>query len=66
MTLHAEYSLCSSSVAEILNLLLAIPTFEAISTESLVSSQDRQILDFVATAAAAICTIVANQRPVSK
>lgn len=66
MTLHAEYALRRPRVFEVLNLLLAIPTSKTRGTERLISRQDSQILDFVPTGAAAVGTVVANQRPVAE
>ena len=59
MTVHAEDSLRGSSISKVLNLPLAVSALEAVGAKSLVARQDRQILDFVATAATAIGAVVA-------
>jgi hypothetical protein len=59
MTVHTKYALRSSRIAKVLNLFLAIATFEAIRAEGLISSQYGQVLDLVSTAAAAVCAVVA-------
>jgi hypothetical protein len=59
MTVHTEYALRSSRIAKVLNLFLAITTFEAIRAEGLVTSQYCQVLDLVSTAAAAVRAVVA-------
>lgn len=59
MTVHTEYALRSSRIAKVLNLFLAIATFEAIRAEGLVASQYGQVLDLVSTAAAAVRAVVA-------
>ena len=61
MTFHAKYSLGRPSVFEIFDLLLAVPTFEAVGAEGLITGKDGQILDLVITDAAAISTVVANE-----
>jgi hypothetical protein len=66
MTGHAEDTLRSAGIAQILNLALAIPAPEAVGTEGLVAGQNGQILDFVTTVVAAICTVVAYQRAVAE
>ena len=66
MTRHAEDTLRSAGIAQVLDLALAIPTAEAVGTEGLVASQDGQIFDLVAAVVAAICTVVAYQRAVAE
>ncbi|KAL9057947.1 MAG: hypothetical protein Q9206_002143 [Seirophora lacunosa] len=66
MALHAEYALRCPRILEVLDLLLAVPTSKTRGTEGLVSGQDSQILNFVPTGAAAVGTIVADQRPVAE
>ena len=66
MTIHAKYTLRCSRITKILDLLLAVPAFEAVRAECLVPSKDRQILDLVSARATAIGAIVADQGPVAK
>jgi hypothetical protein len=66
VTRHAEYTLRRASIAEILNLALAVPASEAVGTESLVTGQDGQVLDLVAAVVAAVCAVVAYQRAVAE
>lgn len=66
MAFHTKYSLRRPSIFEILNLLLAISTFEAGRAESLIARKDCQILDLVPADTTAVCTIVAYERPVAE
>lgn len=66
VTLHAKDALRSPGVAKIFNLALAVSAFEAAGAEGLVSSQDGEILDFVAAGTAAIGAAVAYQRAITK
>lgn len=61
MTAHAENTLRSARIAQIINLSLTTATSEAASTERLVAGQDGQVLDLVATCATAVGTIVADE-----
>ena len=66
MTFHAEYSLRSPSIFEILNLLFAIPTLEACCAKGLISRKNGQILYLVITDAATVSAIVADKRPIAE
>jgi hypothetical protein len=66
VTFHAKYSLRCPSVFEIFDLLLAVPTLKAVGAEGLIAGQDGQILDLVIADTAAVCTIVADERPVAE
>ena len=66
MAVHAKDALRRACIAEVLNLLLAIATLEAIRAESLITRQYCQIFDLISTAAAAVCAIVADQRPITE
>jgi hypothetical protein len=66
MTVHAEYALRSPRISQVLDLLLAVPAFEAIGAEGLVSGQDGQILNLVAAAATAVCAVVADQGSITE
>lgn len=66
MTLHTKNSLRSSSVFQVLNLLLAIPTFEAGCAKSLIACEDCQILNLVPADTAAVGTVVADERSITK
>lgn len=46
--------------------MLAIPTPEAIRAEGLITSQDSEVFDFVATVVAAVCAVVAYERSVAE
>jgi hypothetical protein len=59
MTFHAENTLRSARIAQVLNLSLAVPASEALSTKSLVSRQDGQILDLVVAGATTIRAVTA-------
>lgn len=66
MTLHAEYALRSSGVAKVVNLAFAVPAFETASAEGLVPGQYGKILDLIAACAAAVGTVVADERAVTE
>jgi hypothetical protein len=63
---HAEDTLRSAGIAQILNLALAVPTPEAVGTEGLVAGQDGQVLNLVAAMIAAIGAVVAYQGAVAE
>jgi hypothetical protein len=63
---HAEDSLRRSCVSEILDLAFAVPASEARRAESLVACEDSQILDLIAAGAAAVCTIIADERAITE
>ena len=61
MAVHAKDTLCSSRITKVLNLPLAISTFEAIGTKCLIACEDSEILNLVATTTAAICAVITYQ-----
>jgi hypothetical protein len=63
---HAEDTLRRASIAQVLNLALAVPAPEAVGTKGLVACQDSQVLDLVAAVVAAICAVVAYQRAIAE
>lgn len=63
---HTEDPLRCPCIFEILDLLFAIPTFEAGGAKSLIARKNGQILDLVPADATAVCTIIANERPIAK
>lgn len=66
MAVHAKDAVRGPGVAQILDLPLAVPTAEAGRTEGLVSCQDGEILNLVSTGAAAVGTVVADERAVAE
>ena len=66
VTIHAEYPLRCSSIFQIFDLLLAIPTFETIRAECLIACEYCKVFDFVPTHTATICTVVADERAVTE
>lgn len=66
MTTHAEDSLRSASIPQILDLPLAIATSETAGAEGLVAGQDGEVFDLVIARAATVGTIVAYERAVAK
>lgn len=66
MAVHAEYSLGRTSIAQVLNLFLAVSTPEALSAERLVTRQNSQVLYLVATGIAAVRAVAANQGAVAQ
>ena len=66
MTVHAEHALGGACIAQILDLLLAIATSETSGAVCLVASEDGQILDLVAAGAAAVGTVVADERAIAE
>lgn len=66
MTAHAEDALTCACITQILNFPFAVAALEAGGAEGLVAGQNGQILDFVATGAAAVSAIVADEGSVTK
>lgn len=66
MALHTEDTLRCPRIAQVLDLLLAVPALEALGAKSLVAGQDGQILDLVRARAAAVRAIAADQRAVAE
>lgn len=66
MAVHAKNPLRGSRVAKVLDLFLAVATFEAVGAEGLITRQYGQIFDLVAAAAAAVRAIVAYERSVTE
>ena len=66
MAFHTEYPLRSPRITQILNLFLAIPAPKATGTKSMISGEDSQILNLVPTRSAAVCTIIADERTITK
>lgn len=59
MARHAEDTLRRAGIAQVLDLALAIPTSKTICTKGLVTRQDGEIFNLVATVVAAVCAVVA-------
>lgn len=57
MTFHAENTLRSARIAQVLNLSFAVPASEALSAESLVSRQNGQVFDLVVARATTVCAV---------
>lgn len=66
MARHAEDTLRCASIAQVLDFALAVSAPEAVCAESLVASQDGQVLDLVAAMVAAVRAVVTNQGSVSE
>ena len=66
MARHAEDTLRSTGISEVLDLAFAVPTAEAIRTKGLVTSKDGQILNLVPAVITAVCAIVAYQGAIPK
>lgn len=66
MTAHTEYALGCASVAQVLNLPLAVSTSEARRAECLVTGKNGQILDLIAASIAAVRAVVADERTVAE
>ena len=66
MTVHAEHALRRSSIAQVLNLLLAATAAEASGAVCLVTRQDSQILNFLSACAAAVRAAIADERAVAQ
>jgi hypothetical protein len=66
VTGHAEDALRGASIAKVINLPLAISTFEAVCTECLVSGQYGQVFNLVVARAAAVCAVVAYERAIAE
>lgn len=66
MTAHTKDALTGARISQVIDLALAVSAFEAISAKGLVSGQYREVFDLVAASAAAVCTIVADERAVAE
>lgn len=66
MARHAEDALGGASIAQVLDLALAVAASEAIRTEGLVPRQNGEILNLIAAVVAAVGAVVADQRAVSE
>lgn len=66
MTAHAEDTLARARITQILNLPLAVAALEAGSAECLIAGQDGEVFDLVATGAAAVCAVVADEGAVAE
>ena len=66
MTAHAKDALGRTRIAQVLDLPLAVATPKASGTERLVSREDGQVFDLVATCVAAVGAIVADERAIAQ
>lgn len=66
MAAHAKYALRCPCISEVLDLPLAVPASETRCTEGLIACEDSQILNLVTAGAAAICTVVADERAITE
>ena len=66
MAVHAKDALRCPSISEVLDLLLAVSTLEAIGAECLVSCEDCQIFNLVTTVTTAVRAVVADQGAVAQ
>jgi len=66
VTRHAKDALACTRIPQILNLPLAISTFEAGSAKGLVACENGEVFDLVTTGVAAICAVVAYERAVTE
>jgi hypothetical protein len=66
MARHAEDSLRGASIAQVLDLALAVPASEAVCAKGLVAGQDGQVLDLVSAVVAAVGAVVADERAIAE
>jgi hypothetical protein len=66
MTRHAEYALGRACISKVFDLSLAIPAAEAAGAKRLITGQDGQVFDLVATGTATVGAVVADERPVAE
>lgn len=66
MAAHAEDPLGGSRVSQVLNLSLTVATPEARRAERLVTSEDGEVFDLVSASTAAVCAVVADERPIAE
>lgn len=66
MAVHAEHSLASARISQVLDLLLAVPATKAPRAICLIAGEDGEILDLIATGAAAIRAVVADERTIAE
>ena len=66
MAPHAEDALRCPRVSQVLDLAFTVSASEAGGAESLVPGEDGEIFDFVATGAATVGAVVADERAVTE
>lgn len=66
MTTHAEDSLRSARISQILNLSLAVATPETARTERLVAGEDGKVFYLIATRAATVRAVVTYKRAIAQ
>lgn len=66
MAAHAKDALGGPCITEIFNLALAVSTAKAAGAKGLISGQDGQVLNLVATGAATVGAVVANEGAVAE
>lgn len=66
MAVHAEHALAGARISQVLDLFLAVPAAKASRAISLVTGENGEILDLVATGATTIGTVVADERAIAE
>lgn len=66
MAVHTEDSLRSSSVSKVFDLALTISAAKTGSAKCLIPRKDSQVLNLVTASAAAVCTVVADERSIAE
>ena len=63
---HAEDALRRARIAQVLDLPLAVATFEAVGAEGLVAGEDGQVLDLLPARVARVGAVVADERAIAE
>jgi len=63
---HAEDTLTGARITQVLDLPLAVATFEARGAEGLVAGEYGEVFNLVAAGAAAVGAVVADEGAISK
>jgi hypothetical protein len=66
VAIHAKNSLRRACITQVLDLPLTITALEAVGTKGLVTGENGQVLNLVATTATTICAIIAYQGAITK
>jgi hypothetical protein len=63
---HAKNALRGTSIAQVLDFALAIPTAKTVGTEGLISCQDGQVFNLITAMVTAVCAVVTYQGAIAE
>lgn len=66
MAAHAKYALGSACISKVFDFAFTVATTETCGTKRLLPSKDGQVFNLIAAGAAAVCAVVADERPIAK